>query len=59
MKEQIEKGDIVECTGGYPHWKGMLFECTMIFNDNKIGILNGVKVCADCFKIVEKLKNKK
>jgi hypothetical protein len=50
-KEKIQKGDKIVCYGtGYPHWKGMEFECTLDFGDGTIGILNGVRVSENDFE---------
>jgi hypothetical protein len=50
-KTKIEKGDLIKCFGiGYPHWKGEIFECTMIFKDKTIGIKNCIRVAQKDFR---------
>jgi len=51
---KIQKGDTIRCWGiGYPHWKGETFECTMIFENNTIGIKSAVRVGVIDFKKIK------
>lgn len=54
ISKEIEVGDKVRCKGiGYPHWKGKIFEVTLVFPDNKtIGILNAVRVWKEDFELI-------
>jgi hypothetical protein len=53
--KKITKGDRIECHGiGYPHWKGLRFDCTCNFNDGTIGIRNSVRVNIKDFKKIKK-----
>lgn len=50
----MKKGDIIKCLGyGYPHWKDEVFECTMVFNDDTIGIKNAVRVSKSDFVVID------
>ena len=52
-RKKIQKGDKIKCFGiGYPHWKGKVFKCTLVFNDGTIGIENGIRVSAQDFRVV-------
>ena len=49
---KIKQGDTIRCYGiGYPHWKGEIFKCNIVFNDGTIGIRNSVRVSAKDFRI--------
>jgi len=52
---KIKKGDKIRCYGiGYPHWKGEVFECTLVFNNGDIGIKNAIRVSSKDFRIFNK-----
>ena len=51
--KKIQKGDKIKCFGiGYPHWKGEIFECTLVFNDGTIGIKNCIRVSEQDFRVI-------
>jgi hypothetical protein len=53
-RKKIQKGDKIKCFGiGYPHWKGEIFECTLVFNDSTIGIKNAIRVSEQDFRVVK------
>lgn len=50
---RIEKGDTIICHGiGCPHWKGFVFECTLVFTNGTIGINNAIRVAAKDFRVL-------
>ena len=56
-RQKIKKGDYIKCHGiGYPHWKGHIFLCTMVFSDGTIGI-DGVRVGASDFCVTKQTPN--
>lgn len=52
---KIQKGDTIKCFGiGYPHWKGETFECTLVFPNETIGIMNSIRVATKDFRVIKK-----
>lgn len=49
--QQLHKGDRVECIGvGYPHWKGEIFEITLVFPNGDIGVMGRIRASSEDFK---------